>query len=128
MVVTKTVTTVGIVGKLGISLLRLSWGDCHTLVCGGRVISQGCGKTVKGFRDLGNKEPPPYTKGMFPVDFDDWVAGEHPEVKLEEWKVGRLADGKDVYGMFPCGRMRASLKLFTVRNSQAVIDWLRRQA
>lgn len=128
MVVTRTVMTVGVVGKLGISLLRLSWGDEHVLVCGGRLISRGKGDSVQGFRDLGFDEPQPFKPDQFPVNFEDWVAGEHPEVKIEEWKVGRLADGTDGYGMFPCGRLRAGLKLFTVRESQAVIEWIRRQS
>ena len=128
MVVTRTVMTVGVVGKIGISLLRLSWGDEHVLVCGGRLISRGKGNSVKGFRALGFDEPPPFTADQFPVNFEDWVAGDHPEVKIEEWKVGRLSDGTNGYGMFPCGRLRAGLKLFTVRESATVISWLRSQA
>lgn len=128
MVVTRTVITVGVVGKLGIRLLRLSWGDEHMLVCGGRLISRGKGNSVTGFRALGFNEPQPFTPDQFPVNFEDWVAGDHPEVKVEEWKVGRLADGSDGPGMFPCGRLRAGLKLFTVRESQAVIEWIRRQS
>lgn len=99
-----SVTTV-VVRKIRPHLLKVTWPAGYQLVAGGRlVVENGCPK----------KDMPEYMPQMFPVPFDAWQDGEHPEVQVSVVDRG----GKQA------GPIIAQHGLFTPHAKSDVRSWL----
>lgn len=97
------VTTV-VVRQIRPHLIRVEWPTGYQLVAGGRlVVETGC-----------KKDMPEYTPEMFPVPFNEWQDGEHPEVDvIVVDRGGKLA-----------GPVAAQNHLFTVHAKDEIKAWL----
>ncbi len=114
--VAASVTVEVLVERLRLHLVKVEFPGGHHVVVGGRLLSTTDGGVATPRRDM-----PAYGMGMFPVQWDEWSEGAHPEVRV-------LIQSSAGAQLRPCGTVRACSLLFNPRGKEAVRAWLVRQA
>ena len=103
-----SITTV-VVKRIRPHLIKVAWPSGYHLVAGGRLVVSKDADTYKQYPDM-----PEYTKDMFPVPFNSWQDGEHPEVDVT------IVDR----GSKHAGPIAAQNGLFTLHSIADIRSWL----
>ena len=115
MVATSTTVEV-LVERLRLYLCKVEFPRGHHIVVGGRLLSATIDGVTTPHRDM-----PVYEMGMFPVSWDAWTEGAHPDVHvlIQASATGRLK---------PASFVRACSLLFNPRGKETVRAWLQQGA
>lgn len=105
-----------LVERLRLHLVKVEFPGGHHIVVGGRLMSVTADGVATPWRDM-----PAYETGMFPVPWDEWSEGAHPEVRVLIQRDARSS-------LRPCSPVRACSLLFNPRGKETVRAWLVRQA
>lgn len=113
--VATAVTVEVLVERLKLYLCKVEFPRGHHIVVGGRLLSTTIDGVTTPHRDM-----PVYEMGMFPVRWDAWADGAHPDVRVI---TQASAAGKPK--LASC--VRACSLLFNPRGEETVKSWLRQQ-
>lgn len=115
MVIEATTVEV-LVEHLRLYLCTVEFPRGHHIVVGGRLLSTTLDGVTTAHRDM-----PVYEMGMFPVSWDAWTEGAHPDVRVI---MQASATGRQK----PVSFVRACSLLFNPRGKETVRAWLQQEA